>query len=117
MDIKNRLKIIIPIISLLLTSSSLAQKNENLEPLYGLQLVDNQLVVQVNSNGCTVKEHFVIHKQYHEGEYQLRIIRTKKDYCRAMPKVVFLSLPIVLKATDRYNIRNHFILKKRVSMR
>jgi len=83
------------------------------ETLYGIQLGQKNLTVQVRSNGCTRSEHFEIKVNNSaldieagaveqalsnevKGTPQVTIERLKADRCRRMPFVSKVSLPMPL---------------------
>jgi hypothetical protein len=79
------------------TSASFAQHNEfkkstALEPLYGIQMGEQQITIQVKSNGCTRSEHFEIKLNETEQSPELTIKRLGRDHCRRMPFVKRIKL-------------------------
>jgi len=44
------------------------------------------------SNGCTQTDHFKVGHELHEGQCRLEIVRTKQDYCRAVPMPISVSI-------------------------
>lgn len=103
------LKIMIPSLVILLASIAYATSQDSLEPLSGIQFSKQYLTIEVLSNGCTKAEHFAIKEVTEKAVSTLRIIRTKKDYCRAMPRTMRLDLPFQTDSKLRYNIKNNFI--------
>ena len=102
------LKIIIPSLVILLASIVYAASQDSLEPLSGIQFSKQSLTLQVISNGCTKAEHFAIKAVTEKGVRTLRIIRTKKDACRAMPRKIKLDLPFQFDNKRRYKVKNNF---------
>ena len=81
------------------TSASFAQHNEfkkstALEPLYGIQMGEQQITIQVKSHGCTRIEHFEVKLEEGEQGAQLSIKRLGSDHCRRMPHLISISLPL-----------------------
>ena len=99
----------IPFSIILLASIVYATSQDSLEPLFGIQFSKQSLSVEVLSNGCTKAEHFAIKEVTEKGISTLRIIRTKKDTCRAMPRKIRLDLPFLIDRKHRYYIKNNFI--------
>jgi hypothetical protein len=79
-----------------------------LEPLYGLQLVEQQFIIKVKSHGCTKVEDFIIDSVHSSDsqQTQLRIIRQQADHCRAMPHIIELALQFNTHADRSYYINN-----------
>lgn len=88
-----------------------ADKNTTLEPLQGLQMKQNGLIIKVKSQGCTRAKDFHIDAQKQQGVTQLSIMRHKPDRCRAMPRQVLLVLSFELEANTHYSVRNDFMLR------
>ena len=103
------LKIIIPFLVILLASIAYATSQDSLESLSGIQFLKQSLTIQVISNGCTKAEHFAIREVTEKGVSTLGVIRTKKDYCRAMPRTMRFDLPFKAEGKFRYIIKNNFI--------
>ena len=59
------------------------QVDPALEPvIYWRTLSDDILMLQVDSRGCTAKQHFRADvRQYHRDVYTLRLVRTARDFC------------------------------------
>ncbi len=81
------------------------------ETLYGIQLGQKNLTLQVRSHGCTRSEHFEIKvnnsileieagavtqalSKEAKGTHQLTVVRIKADRCRRMPFASKISLPM-----------------------
>lgn len=75
------------------------------EPLYGIS-IQQQLTIQVNSNGFTRAEHFKTDISQDEDLPQLRILRTKSDRCRAMPRVIDITLPLPDELNGQFQLWN-----------
>jgi len=80
-----------------------------LEPLQAVQFFEKHLVIKVNSNGCTQPSHFKIETQQTKDVIQLSIHRQKADHCRAMPRMVDITLPFSATADSQYYITNPWI--------
>lgn len=67
----------------------------NLEPLYGIAVLEDRVIFKVKSNGCTKPEHFDVtleQQRERNNEFaELRIRRTIPDRCRRKPKVIEVS--------------------------
>lgn len=103
MKIKFKNTLMVWVLLGLSTSASFAQHNEfkkstALEPLYGIQMGEQQITIQVKSNGCTRSEHFEIKlnelDSLNETEQspELTIKRLGRDHCRRMPFVKRIKL-------------------------
>ena len=80
--------------------------HNRLEPLYGIQMGQDNITIQVKSNGCTRSEHFKfkINSSTTEtplqkdlktvGETELTIQRLGSDHCRRMPFLLSVKLPL-----------------------
>lgn len=78
-----------------------------LEVLSGA-VFDDQLTVQVKSNGCTKAEHFEVSSEERDGEHVLSIMRIRPDRCRAMPRVIELQLPLPENIQSPFRLENPF---------
>ena len=70
------------------------------EPLYGIQMGEGKVTIQVKSNGCTRGEHFKFKitksttAAEPTAENELTIQRLGKDQCRRMPFLLSINLPL-----------------------
>ena len=68
--------------------------NQSAEPLYGIQLIQDKVVIKVKSNGCTDAAHFDVQVSAEEGQHALLFVRNKADRCRKMPRIIRLELAL-----------------------
>lgn len=73
--------------------------DETLAVLHGVQYLEDKLVIEVTSNGCTLPEHFsleVLHSK--TTPINVSVHRLKSDKCRRLPmaKQIELALPAKL---------------------
>jgi hypothetical protein len=80
-----------------------------LEPLQAVQFFEQHLMIKVKSNGCTKASHFKIETQQNDDAIQVSIHRQKADQCRAMPRIVEITLPFTATANSQYYIANPWI--------
>lgn len=76
-----------------------AQETLSIEPLYGIQLQAQHTTIQVKSFGCTRASHFESKLLDKKNYYQLTLLRTTKDRCKRMPKIISLDIDLALKNT------------------
>jgi hypothetical protein len=83
----------------LLAKSALAQENNieikksNLETLFNVEIRTNSIWATVKSNGCTSEKNFKLQLTVIDKEQlSASIIRTKADFCRAMPRIISIEL-------------------------
>jgi len=105
----NKLKIAILLGGSLLMNNVFTHPAEELEPLYAAQLFAQELVIKVSSNGCTRAKNFIV-EQIKDGDtVQLRIQRQQADQCRAMPRIIEISLPFSASKNIHYYIANPWL--------
>jgi hypothetical protein len=91
------LAIIFAIVSCKSISGEPNVENSTLEPLYGIDISVDTVSFNVKSFGCTHAEDFVLildSDAGESGETGISILRTKRDLCRRMPKVIEIDLAI-----------------------
>ena len=98
--------------SLLMSSLLAAHPSAMLEPLQTVQFFDQHLLIKVHSNGCTKPSDFVIETQQNNDAVQLSIHRKQADFCRAMPRIVEITLPFSATENTHYYIANPWIFSK-----
>jgi hypothetical protein len=65
----------------------------SLETLYNVEIRKNAIWATVKSNGCTSEKNFQLQLTIlDEQQLSASIIRTKADFCRAMPRIVSIEL-------------------------
>jgi len=94
----------------LLSFSAIAHNTATLEPLYGLTMHQNSITVIVKSNGCTKAEHFTVDQLQASDYTQINVMRQKPDRCRAMSRLMMVTLALKDNAKDSYRINNGFVL-------
>ena len=66
------------------------------ESLYGIQMGEESVTIQVKSNGCTRREHFEIKineiATAENGIRELTVVRLGRDRCRRMPFLLSVNL-------------------------
>jgi len=83
-----------------------------LEPLQTVQFFNQHMLIKVNSNGCTKPSDFIIETQQNNNAVQLSIHRKQADPCRAMPRMVEITLPFSTTENIQYYIANPWIFSK-----
>src|SRR5262245_5095618 len=66
---------------------------EQVEPLHGLRLTGNQVIITVTSTGCTDKADFKITLQESQPPIAT-FIRVQPDFCRVVPHSVDLAFSL-----------------------
>ena len=102
------------IVSLALSAScSMAGDNQTAndlsqaaEPLYGIQLKQGEIAINVKSNGCTDAAHFDVQVNAENDRQTLLIVRNKPDRCRKMPKIIRIELELPTTAENNYRLVN-----------
>jgi hypothetical protein len=93
---------------------SIAQANEPLEaePLLGLQVDEQGVLLQVASNGCTQKDSFSL-SLAESTPMQIQLLRQQPDYCKAfLPygiSIRFTYAELNLQAGDQFSIANPLV--------
>ncbi len=68
--------------------------SQSAEPLYGIQLNQSKVAINVKSNGCTEAAHFDVQVSAEDSQQTLLIVRNKPDRCRKMPRIIRLELDL-----------------------
>ena len=107
--------LLLPVLFISCSSSTLADKTatENISAI--LFSYDKQeLTITVVSNGCTMKEDFIIQ----QNNNLVTVVRTKKDDCKAMPQSISISWSFKEAGIDpnlTYSIQNRFIANPNIA--
>lgn len=67
---------------------SMNTQPSELEILHGMSVIDDNLLLQVRTNGCTLKEHFKLTFLDNDNKTELTVIRKKPDHCRKRTSVM-----------------------------
>ena len=89
-------------VNVTLAQHNASKAHNTAEPLYGIEMGQETVTIQVKSNGCTRSEHFKIKITNNvtnavlkaEGEKELTIQRLGSDHCRRMPFLLSVKLPL-----------------------
>lgn len=72
---------------------NIERKEGDLETLYNIEIREDSIWATVKSNGCTSEKNFKLElTAINEQRFSASIIRTKSDFCRAMPRIVSIEL-------------------------
>lgn len=82
-------------------AAEVVHPNSELEPLYSFDVKGHRLTIMVQSFGCTKVEHFELNSQLGDnGEQFATVVRTKPDLCRAMPRLMPISMRLQYDSLD-----------------
>lgn len=79
---------------------------QSAEALYGIQLKQDTIAINVKSNGCTKAEHFDVQLSAEHDQQALLIVRNKPDRCRKMPKIIRVELRLPTATKSHYRLVN-----------
>jgi len=116
------------LIALLLAASSLSvfagevvyPSVPRVETIYSLSFAEGYVQIQVESNGCTFKESFLVEKYLDPSDNVVRLlfVRSRPDWCRAFHAegvmVQFSKEDLGLNYADEVRVENPFGSNRRV---
>lgn len=119
-DLTKKMMMLVFIIILIASCKNLSREavalDNDLEPIYGFDFSPIKVSFKVKSHGCTRAEDFIVILDTHEKFEGLSILRTKKDLCRRMPKIIELELPITslnVEPDSKIYLKNPFVANSR----
>jgi hypothetical protein len=80
---------------------------EQAEPLHGLRLTGNQVIITVTSTGCTDKADFKIALQESQPPIAT-FIRVQPDFCRVVPHSVDIAFSLREVGAAAFKVANPF---------
>jgi len=91
---------------------SVVEKKPSLAIIYGFDVKKEALWFLVKSNGCTKENNFTLtSKTVDNKTTEFSLLRSKRDLCRGLPKIISITMPINNADTDD----NHYVIANPIS--